>query len=83
MCNSSHNRFRTYSRLSQPIDIRLGDNTVVQATHEGLVQVQNQWINALHLPTFRYSLLSVGDLDIHGDHTSFETGRYLITGPTN
>jgi len=83
MCNGSHNRFRTYSCLSQPIDIRLGDNTVVQATHKGLVQVQNQWINTLHLPTFRYSLLSVGDLDIYGDHTSFKTGRYLITDPTN
>jgi len=69
MCNGSQNRFRTYSRLSQPIDIRLGDNTVVQATHKGLVQVQNHWINALHLPTFRYSLLSVGDLDIHGYRT--------------
>ena len=83
MCNGSQNRFRTYSRLSQPINIRLGDNTVVQATHKGLVQVQNHWINALHLPTFHYSLLSVGDLDIHGYRTSFETGRCLISDPTN
>jgi len=83
MCNGSQNRLRTYSRLWQPIDIRLGGNTVVQATHEGLVRVRNRWIDALHQPTFRYLLLSVGDLDIHGYRTSFKTGRYLISDPTN
>jgi len=83
MYNGPQNRFRTYSRLPQTIDIRLGDNTVIQATHKGLVQVQNHWINALHLPTFRYSLLSVGDLDFHGYRTSFETGRCLISDRTN
>jgi hypothetical protein len=57
MYNGAQNRFRTYSRLPQPIDIKLGDDTVIQATHKGLIQVQNHWINALHLPTFRYSLL--------------------------
>ena len=76
-------RFRTYSRLSHTIDIRLGDDTIIQATHKGLVQVQNHWVKALHLPTFRYSLLSVGDLDTHGYSTTFEKGRCIISDPAN
>jgi hypothetical protein len=82
MYNGPQNRFRTYSRLPHPIDIKLGDNTAIQATHKGLIQVQNHWIKALHLPTFRYSLLSVGDLDIHGYRTSFENGRCIISDST-
>ena len=83
MYNGPQNRFRTYSRLPQPIDIRLGDNTVVQATHKGLVQIQNHWIKALHLPTLRYSFLSVGDLDTNGYRTTFENGRCTISDHTN
>jgi len=61
----------------------LGDDTIVQATHKGLVQVQNYWVKALHLSTFRYSLLSVGDLDTHGYSTTFEKGRCIISDPAN
>ena len=32
--NGPRSRFRTYSRLSHTIDIRLGDDTIVQATHK-------------------------------------------------
>jgi len=74
--------FQTYSRLSHTIDIRLGDDTIVKL-HKGLVQVQNHWVKALHLPTFRYSLLSVGDLDTHGYSTTFEKGRCIISDPAN
>jgi hypothetical protein len=48
MYNGPQNHFRSYSRLSQPINIKLGDNTVIQATHKGIIQVQNHWIKALH-----------------------------------
>jgi len=65
MYNGSHRRFRTYFRLLHTIDIRLGDDTIVQAIHKDLIQVQNHWVKALHLPTFRYSLLLVGHLDTH------------------
>ena len=75
--------FRTYSQLSHTINIRLGDDTIVQATHKGLIQVQNHWIKALHLSTFRYSLLSVGDLDTHGYSTTFEKDRCIISHPAN
>jgi len=51
MYNGSRSRFQTYSRLSHTINIRLGDDTIVQAIHKGLVQVQNHWVKALHLPT--------------------------------
>jgi hypothetical protein len=83
MFNGPQSWFRTYSRLSHTINIRLGDDTIVQATHKGLVQVQGHWVKALHLPTFRYSLLSVGDLDTHGYRTTFEKGRCIISDPAN
>jgi hypothetical protein len=41
MYNGPQNRFRSYSRLSQPINIKLGDNTVIQATHKGLIKYKN------------------------------------------
>jgi len=81
--NGPRSQFQTYSRLLHIIDIRLGDDTIVQATHKDLVQVQNHWVKALHLPTFRYSLLSVGDLDTHGYSTTFEKGRCIISDPAN
>jgi len=81
--NRPESQFQTYSRSSHPIDIRLGDDTIVQATHKGLVQVQNHWVKAVHLPTFRYSLLLGGDLDIHGYSITFEKGRWIISDSTN
>jgi len=48
MYNGPRSRFLTYFRVSHTIDIRLGDDTIVQATHKGLVQVQNHWVKALH-----------------------------------
>jgi len=83
MYNGPRSRFRTYSQLLHTIDIRLGDDTIVQATHKSLVQVQNHWVKALHLPTFRYSLLSVGNIDTHGYSTTFEKGRCIISDPAN
>jgi len=83
MYNGPRSRLWTYSRLSHTINIRLADVTIVQATHKGLVQVQNHWVKALHLPTLRYSLLSVGELDTHGYSTTFKKGMCIISDPAN
>ncbi|KAI5841617.1 hypothetical protein BZA05DRAFT_344870, partial [Tricharina praecox] len=64
-----------------PVDIKLGDDTYVTATHHGTISVQNFHLDALHTPTFRYSLLSVGVLDKHGYHTNFGNGKCAIVDP--
>ena len=61
-----------------PIRILLGNKTCVLATHIGSVRVQDHQIDALHTPSFRYSLLSVAELDSQGYHTKFGNGKYSI-----
>ena len=72
--NGSKNGFISYVRLDIPIIIRLGDHTSNKVTNHGNVLVQNQCLNALHTPTFRYSLLSVGEFDRLGYITRFADG---------
>jgi len=69
------------TRLPNPIRIQLGDKTCVLATHHGSIRVQNHQIDALHAPSFRYSLLSVAQLDSHGYHTKFGNGKCSIQDP--
>ena len=72
------NDFTTYERLPNPIRIQLGNKTCVLATHHGSLRVQNHQIDALHTPSFRYSLLSVAQLDSQGYHTKFGNGKCSI-----
>ena len=72
------NDFTTYERLPNPIRIQLGNKTCVFATHHGSVRVQDHQIDALHTPSFRYSLLSVAELDSQGYHTKFGNGKCSI-----
>ena len=75
--------FITYGRLPNPIQIQLGDKTSVLATHHGSLRVQNHRINALHTPSFRYSLLSVSELDSSGYYIKFRNGKCSIQDPQN
>ena len=68
MFNGSEIAYLSYKRLPSPVDIRLGDDTSVRVTHHGTLLVQRQEIDALHLPTFQYPLLSVHRLARQG-HT--------------
>jgi len=78
MYNGDKHGYITYNRLPSPIDIKLGDDTNVRTTHQGIISIQNHRLNALHTPSFRYSLLSVGDLDTHGYITEFGNGKCAI-----
>ena len=81
MHNGNDFDFNTYERLPYPIQIQLDNKTCVFVTHHGSVRVQNHQIDALHTPTFRYSLLSVAKLDSQGYHTKFGNGKCSIQNP--
>ena len=78
MHNGNDFDFNTYKRLPNPIRIQLGNKTYVFATHHGSVRVQDHQIDALHTPSFRYSLLSVVELDSQRYHTKFGNGKCSI-----
>jgi hypothetical protein len=79
MYNGTPDTFISYNRLPNPIEIRLGDNTSILSTHYGSLLVQNHRIEALHTPTFRHSLLSVGEFDNRGYSTLFANGQCTIS----
>jgi len=56
----------------------VGNKTYIFATHHGSIRVQDHQIDALHTPSFRYSLLSVAELDFQGYHTKFGNGKCSI-----
>jgi len=78
MHNGNDFDFNTYERLPNPIGIQLGNKTCIFVTHQGSVRVQDHQIDALHTPSFRYSLLSVVELDSQGYHTKFGNGKCSI-----
>ena len=80
MCND-RTCFTAYKKLPTSIDIRLGDKTRVRATHQGTVDLGGIEINALHTPTFRVSLLSIGQLDDAGNTSTFCQGICTIRAP--
>ena len=71
--------------------IRLGDKTTVEAIEQGLILINNFGINALFVPLFRISILSISKLDSELQwFTSFAqskgtvqdaTGREILTTP--
>ena len=73
--------FTAYKKLSTSIDIRLGDKTRVGATHQSTVDLGGIEINALHTPTFRVSLLSIGQLHNAGYTSTFRQGICTIGAP--
>jgi len=78
MHNRNNFNFSTYKCLSNPIWIQLANKTCVFMTHHSSVQVQNHPIDALHIPSFRYSLLSVAELDYQEYHIKFGNGKCSI-----
>jgi len=78
MYNGSKSDYSVYSQLLTPIDIMIGDNTTIRATHYGSILVQNLKIDALHTPTLRYSLLSISELNDEGNITIFANDKCII-----
>jgi hypothetical protein len=59
--------------------IKLGDENQVQSKKKGVVRLGQVDIEAFFVPEFRISLLSVGQLDLHGYTTTFRSGICSIT----
>jgi len=79
MYNVPKSAYLTYRHLPYPIDIKLGDDTCVRATHYGELSIHQHRIQALHTPTFRYSLLSVSEFNDQHYIITFGNNKCLIT----
>ena len=71
MFNQKQN-FLSLLKLPHPVTIRLGDGKTTLSTHGGLVELPMITIQALHVPTFQVSLLSVSKLGAEGLRTTFK-----------
>ena len=80
MCNSLE-AFQPGSLRPVNHTIRLGDHTEVSATSRGTISIRGVTIEALFVPAFRVSLLSVSELDKLGWSSTFSNGRCSITDP--
>ena len=77
MCNT-RSQFISFGLLSHKISIPLGDRTVVVASEGGEVRLATLTINAIYVPEFRVSLVSVGELDRIGLKSVFANGTCRI-----
>ena len=71
MFNRKH-AFLSLSNLPQAIPIKLGDGKTVTSSKGGPIKIKDVLIQALYVPTFRVSLLSVSRLGAAGYKTTFE-----------
>ena len=62
MCNN-HNLFLPNTITKTNYTIILGDKTTVEAIEQGIIPINQVHVNALFIPRFRVSLLSVSQLD--------------------
>jgi hypothetical protein len=78
MCNR-RSSFIKLKKLEMPIGIRLGDNSIVHATHHGVARITASFkAYALYTPTFKFSLLSISTLDANGFSSIFGLGTCQI-----
>ena len=82
MCKD-RDAFLSFHKLSHPIDIELGDDTIVTAKYHGLVSIQGFKTTALYTPTFRHSLLSITQFELAGYKTTIQDGVCHIQLPTS
>jgi hypothetical protein len=72
------------NKLSPTIVVKLGDNSIVTATHYGFVNViQGYEDEALHSCTFQLSLQSIIQLDLGENTTTFWNRKRIITLPSS
>jgi hypothetical protein len=82
MCNA-RSSFVDLRKVQMPMQIRLGDDSMVRATHYGLVNVTESFqVYALYTPNFKFSLLSISTLDDSGFFTSFARGICQVSSET-
>lgn len=78
MCNDRRS-FKPGSLTPCNYSIKLGDHHVVQAQEKGIVIIRNLELEALLVPEFRLSLLSIRQLDKLGYSSTFENGKCTIS----
>ena len=82
MCNN-RDMFLPHTITKTNYTIRLGDKTTVEAIEQGLIPINNFRINALFVPHFRISLLSVSKLDSELQwFTSFAQSKCTVQDAT-
>jgi len=82
MCND-RTRFSSIKKLRQPIVIELRDDNKVTVSHDGHVNVSQEYkVNALYTPPFRLSLLFVTQLDTAGYTSTFGHSKCSISSPS-
>ena len=75
MCNN-RDLFLPHTLTKTNFSIKLGDQTTVGAVEKGMIPINAAHIEALFVPRFRMSLLSVSKLDSQlGWYTSFGGGK--------
>ena len=79
MYNGPKSAYLTYRYLLHLINIKLGDDTCVRVTHYGELLIHKHRIEALHTPTFQYSLLSVSEFSDQCYIVTFGNNKCLIT----
>ena len=79
MCNDCTS-INSIKELCQPIVIELGDNNKIIVSHQGLINVSQEYeVNALYTPTFRLSILSITQLDTAGYTSTLGCGKCSIS----
>lgn len=81
--------FKRGSLRRTDVIVKLGDHSRVHVTQQGTIVINNFQLEALFLPQFRISLLSVSQLDRSAYHTSFadnlctilKNGKPILTAP--
>jgi len=82
MCND-RTRFNSIKILRQPIVIELGDDNKVTVSHQGLVNISQEYeVNTRYMPTFWLSLLSINQLGTAGYTSTFGRGKCSISSPS-
>jgi len=80
---NDHTTFNSIKKLLQPIVIELGDDNKVTVSHHGLLNVSQEYeVNALYMPTFQLSLLSINQLDTAGYTFTFQRCKCSIVSPS-
>jgi hypothetical protein len=75
--------FLSLSLLSHPVSIKLGDGKTVIAKYGGFIMLGQLTVQALYVPAFKVSLISVSCLDTSGLCTTFEQSTCSITAGHN
>ena len=70
--------FLSLTNLPYAVHIKLGDGKIIKSTKGGMVKIRNILLQALYVPAFRVSLISVSCLGKTGFKTVFERDLCIV-----